>query len=89
MENIPTELTVNDIKLEFENFTKIGKCFIDTDRETGEQKSTGIVEILEDSMYNSLLNLEELLINDFPIMMKKFDQNKVIYKKKSLNFNEY
>lgn len=89
LENIPKELTVNDIKLEFENFTQVGKCFIDTDRDTGEQKSTGIVEILEESMYYSLLNLEELLINDFAITMKKYDQHKVIYKKKSFTTYDY
>ena len=89
LQNIPIELTIQDIKSEFENFTQIGKCFIDTDRETGKQKTTGIVEILEESMYHSLLNLEELLINDFPIIMTKFDQEKSTYKKNYLSGKNY
>jgi len=89
LQNIPKELTIQDIKSEFENFTQIGKCFIDTDRETGEQKTTGIVEILEESMYQSLLNLEELLINDFPITMTKFEQGKTYYTKNYLSGKNY
>jgi RNA recognition motif-containing protein len=84
LENIPKNISVDDIKKEFENFTEIGKCFIDTVRETGEFKSTGIVEVLEESMYNSLLNLEELLINDYPITMKKYEYSKSQQIKKNL-----
>lgn len=86
LENIPNEISVDDIKKEFENYSKIGKCFIDMDRITGKYKTTGIVEILETEIYEQLLDLDIILINNHQITMKSYENkydktNKIIDKK--------
>jgi RNA recognition motif-containing protein len=75
LSNIPTTITVNDIKKEFENYSNIGKCFIDMDRNTGKYKNTGIVEILDTDIYDKFLNIETILINDLPISVEKYENN--------------
>lgn len=73
LSNIPTTITIDDIRKEFENYSDIGKCFIDMDRNTGKYKNTGIVEILDSDIYNKFLNIEIILINDLPISVNKYE----------------
>ena len=60
------------IKKEFENYSEVGKCFIDMDRETGEYKTSGIVEILETEVFEQLLTLDIILINDYQINISRY-----------------
>ena len=75
LNNISSSITINDIKKEFENYSNIGKCFIDMDRNTGKYKNTGIVEILDIDIYDKFLNIETILINDLPISIEKYENN--------------
>ena len=72
--NIPCTIKTDDIKKEFENYSQIGKCFIDMDRLTGEYKTTGIIEILEIDIYEKFLNLDTIIINDITINISKYDK---------------
>ena len=73
LENIPNEISADDIRKEFENYSEVGKCFIDMDRITGKYKTTGIVEILETEIYEQLLNLDVILINDHQLVISKYE----------------
>jgi RNA recognition motif-containing protein len=72
LSKIPNTITVNDIKKEFQNYSEIGKCFIDMDRLTGIYKDTGIIEILDSDIYEKLLKMESIYINDIEIDMKRY-----------------
>jgi RNA recognition motif-containing protein len=86
LENIPSNIVSDDIKKEFENYSEIGKCFIDMDRFTGIYKNTGIIEILETDIFEKLLNLDSILVKDIPINISKYENN-VIYKNNYLKNN--
>jgi RNA recognition motif-containing protein len=73
LENIPNTISSEDIRKEFENYSEVGKCFIDMNRITGKYKTTGIVEILETEIYEQLLDLDVILINDHEISMKSYE----------------
>ena len=73
LSNIPSIITDDDIRKEFENYSEIGKCFIEMDRITGKYKTTGIIEIIDTDIYNQLLNLDIILINDQPINMSSYE----------------
>ncbi len=84
LENIPKTITADDIRKEFENYSEVGKCFIDMDRITGKYKTSGIVEILETEIYNQLINLDVILINEQQISMCALRNNNtspIIHKK--------
>ena len=81
LKNIPNSITSLDIKNEFENYSEVGKCFIDMDRITGKFKTTGIIEIIDVDIYNQLLNLDTILINDIEISMEKYNDNEYVDKK--------
>jgi RNA recognition motif-containing protein len=76
LSNIPSKITVDDIREEFENYSEVGKCFIDMDRITGKYKSTGIVEILESDIYNQLIDLDIILINEHQINLSPYKTDK-------------
>ncbi len=82
LDNIPKNITSEDIRTEFENYSEIGKCFIDMDRLTGEYKTTGIIEILEEDIFYKILNLDTILVKDIPISISKYE-NKNIKKEHS------
>lgn len=42
------------------------------DRLSGEYKDTGIIEILDSDIYEKLLKMESIYINDIPIEMSRF-----------------
>ena len=72
LKNIHDTITCEDIRIEFENYSEIGKCFIDMDRITGKYKNTGIVEIIDTQIYEQLLGLDVILINDHQINIEKY-----------------
>lgn len=76
LSKIPEFISANDIRKEFENYSEVGKCFVNMDRITGKYKDTGIVEILDHDIYEKLLRIESIYINDVCIDMKKYS-NKV------------
>ena len=76
--NIPNTIKTEDIKKEFENYSQIGKCFIDMDRLTGEYKTTGIIEILELDIYEKFLNLDTIIINNITINISKYDKGIIL-----------
>jgi RNA recognition motif-containing protein len=86
--NIPSILTINDIRREFENFSDVGKCFIDTDRNTGEYKDTGIVEIIDTDIFEQLIKIETLLINEYTINLSRYN-NDIIKKNIQEIKNDY
>lgn len=75
LKNIPKTISIQDIRTEFENYSQVGKCFIDMDRITGKYKDTGIVEIIETDIFEQLLDLDVILINDNQILMERYDIN--------------
>ena len=84
LENISSNISRDDIQNEFKNFCEVGKCFIDTNRITGEKLSTGMVEIFDVEVLHQLLSLGSLLMHDkSELILKPFN-------KKSENFiNKY
>jgi hypothetical protein len=91
LENISDNITRDDIYKEFKNLCEVGKCFIDTNRVTGEQLSTGLVEIFDVEVLHQLLSLGSILMKDkSEIILKPFTQNIISHKKKlSLTKEEY
>lgn len=85
LNNIPIIITNDDIRKEFKNYSDIGKCFIDMDRNTGKYKNTGIVEILDNDIYDKFLNIETILINDIPISIEKYEN--ITYKTPIIKYN--
>ena len=75
LKNIPSSITSSDIRTEFENYSDVGKCFIDMDRFTGQYKNTGIVEIIDTDIFLQLLDLDIILIKDEKIVMECFDNS--------------
>ena len=76
LSNIPLSIKADDIKKEFENYSNIGKCFIEMDRLSGIYKDTGIIEIIDSDIYEKLLKMESIYINDIPIDMARY-MNKI------------
>jgi len=72
LNNIPISFKVDDIKNEFSNYSKIGKCFIEMDRVTGIYKNSAIIEICETDIYEKLLKMEIIYINNIPIEMSRY-----------------
>lgn len=92
LENISENITRDDIYQEFKNLCDVGKCFIDTNRVTGERLSTGLVEIFDVEVLHQLLTLGSILMKDkSEIILKPFTQNITIMNKKkpSLTKEEY
>jgi RNA recognition motif-containing protein len=91
LENISQNMSRDDICNEFKNFCQVGKCFIDTNRVTGEKLSTGLVEIFDVEVLHHLLSLGSILMPDkSEIILKPFSNNQNLYKKKqSLSKEEY
>jgi RNA recognition motif-containing protein len=95
LEQISPNITRDDIQNEFSNFCKVGKCFIDTNRLTGEKLSTGLVEIFDAEVLHQLLSLGVLLMHDkSELVLKPFNNkssnNTFKHKKKtSLTKEEY
>jgi RNA recognition motif-containing protein len=91
LENISPNVSRDDISNEFSNFCRVGKCFIDTNRVTGEKMSTGLVEIFDVEVLHHLLSLGSILMPDkSEIILKPFSNNQNMHKKKlSISKEEY
>ncbi len=91
LENISQNISRDDISNEFSNFCRVGKCFIDTNRVTGEKLSTGLVEIFDVEVLHHLLSLGSILMPDkSEIILKPFSNNQNMHKKKlSISKEEY
>ena len=76
LEQISPNVSREDIQNEFSNFCKVGKCFIDTNRLTGEKLSTGLVEIYDAEVLHQLLSLGVLLMHDKSELILKPFNNK-------------
>jgi RNA recognition motif-containing protein len=87
LENISQNISREDIQNEFKNFCKIGKCFIDTNRITGEKLSTGVVEVFDVEVLHHLLSLGSLLMHDkSEIILKPFLNNNSQLKNKKKQY---
>jgi len=87
LENISQNISREDIQDEFKNFCKIGKCFIDTNRITGEKLSTGVVEVFDVEVLHHLLSLGSLLMHDkSEIILKPFLNNNSQLKNKKKQY---
>lgn len=89
LENIPNTIIDTDIRKEFENYSPVGKCFVDMDRNTGQLKNTGIVEIIETEIFEQLLTLDVILIKDTPINLKRYINKIASNKDNEINYNYY
>lgn len=95
LENISPNISRDDIQNEFKNFCEVGKCFIDTNRITGEKLSTGMVEVFDVEVLHQLLSLGTLLMHDkSELILKPFNkklenQNIKNKKKTSISKEEY
>jgi RNA recognition motif-containing protein len=58
------DITRDDLYNAFNIYAEIGKYFIASDRKTGLPKNYGIIEILNNDMYESLLNKKEIYIKN-------------------------
>jgi RNA recognition motif-containing protein len=87
LKNIPSSITSTDIRTEFENYSEIGKCFIDMDRFTGKYKTSGIVEIIDTYIFEQLLNLDIILIKDEKITMERYENIHITDKEKDKKYN--
>jgi RNA recognition motif-containing protein len=64
LEKIPKSLSRKDIYDNLSTLTSIGKCFIQSNRETGEHKDTAIVEISDPLVYNDIIHSGYVTIVD-------------------------
>ena len=62
IENIDKGISRDELYNEISIFCLVKKCFIDTNRITGEKLSTGLIEISDATIYNQLIKLESLLM---------------------------
>ena len=58
------------------------------DRQTGKFKTTGIVEIIETEIFEQLLTLDVILINNEQISMKRYS-DKINNPHENKKFNNY
>jgi RNA recognition motif-containing protein len=73
--NINKYITRDDIKKEFNNFCKIGICFIDRNRETGDFLTTGLIELFDKDVAQQLLDLRSIIMSDSSeIFLKPYDK---------------
>lgn len=61
VKNINPNITRDDLYKMFSSYDTLGKYFIVSDRNTGNYKSYAIVEILNDSVYEFLINQKEIM----------------------------
>ncbi len=87
LKNIPLSIKSSDIRTEFENYSEIGKCFIDMDRFTGKYKTTGIIEIIDIDIFEQLLNLDIILIKDEKIIMERYENIHINDREKERKYN--
>ena len=87
IENIPQNVNREYLKQVFNQY-QIGKYYINTDYDTGEQKTNGMIEILNYDNYKNLLNTGFIIDNNHKLYLQKwkFKTNK---KKDTYKNNTY
>lgn len=60
IKNIPKDVKVADLIKIFSEFGKTGTCYINTNNITGDSKTTGVIEIIDDNVYQKLLYMREI-----------------------------
>jgi RNA recognition motif-containing protein len=82
LENINDTITRDEIKKEFDNFCKTGKCFINRNRETGEFLNTGLIELFDKDVSQQLLDLGSIVMSDgSEIVLKPYNEKSEIKSK--------
>jgi RNA recognition motif-containing protein len=76
LSDITQDITREDILTEFKVYSDIGKCFIMTNRNTGDFRDLAIVEVLDNDSYAQLIELEQMYINNFIISLRPFNVKK-------------
>jgi RNA recognition motif-containing protein len=64
LEKIPKSISRKDIYDHLSSITSIGKCFIQSNRETGERKEIAIIEVLDSNVYNNIIESGYVTIVD-------------------------
>lgn len=75
--NVPKTLKRDELANMFKTFGEIGACFIATNIKTGESKGTGVVEIIDDKIYEELLNKKIINYNNIVFEVAKFKNKNV------------
>ena len=90
IKNLPSDLSSVELKTIFQNYGKIGICFINTNNLTGKSKQTGVVEIIDSNMFKHLLNICTIDVTyksqNIQLSLSRFIQK--IKSKKNISLND-
>lgn len=76
VKNINNNTTRKDLYEIFNAYGDIGKYFIATDRDTGNPKNYGIVEIIDTTLFELLVKQKDLIVNnDYKLELTKWKHN--------------
>lgn len=84
---IPDGFDRDSLRKCFEKYSQLGKYFICSDRNTGESKKCGIVEILDINTYNNLILMGQIATDSGEILKVAKYKNYVEVKKERKNIN--
>lgn len=74
IKNIPKDAKVEDLRKFFMDFGKIGTCYINTNTITGDSRNTGVVEIIDDNIYQKLLDMKTIPFMKNNLILVKWKQ---------------
>lgn len=77
LDDLSEDITRDDLLNYFYQFSEIGKCFIWCDRVTGDTTSSGIVEVLDKLMYETLLETGSVKIKNHNIQLSKYRKTQI------------
>jgi RNA recognition motif-containing protein len=72
VKNINNNMTRKELCDIFSKFSKVGRHFIVTDQDTGTSKSYAVVEILNDTIYDLLLEQKEIRYDSLTFQVSKW-----------------
>ena len=75
---LPPNTAREDLKKIFSKYGKIGKYFLMTDQKTGMLKNTAIVEIIENDIFEFLINKKAITYNNHILEFSKWKLDKPI-----------
>ncbi len=73
LSDLTEDITREDILTEFKVYSDIGKCFIMTNRDTGDLRDLAIVEVLDNDSYAQLIELEQMYISNSIVRLRPFN----------------
>jgi RNA recognition motif-containing protein len=76
--NLHSSITRDDLKKMFSKYGKIGKYFLMTDHKTGISKNAGIIEIIDNEVFELLLNKKIIKYGDNIFELSKWKLEKPI-----------